>query len=830
MAPTDETLRAGLVLHPQSLAVSDPGLIFKLDRVAWSPSSSSSFRRCPGRWATSRLLPSVPDPFGAAETGSAGHLVLEILFALPAQERTLDRAAQIIETLHDPQAHGRARGEIDAPATPADLLRWRATVIDKISGLWRIEDPRSVHVLGLERSLSGANIDGVPFVGFMDRTSAITNTAGEVIGSRVEDYKGLDRNTPLPTPTGWTTMGAVQVGDQLFGSDGKPCTVTAKSGIHDRPCYRVSFDDGTHLIADNVHLWEVHRDSGVQVLSTQDMIPLLRAGRGGQSDLRIPNTRALDLPDADLPLDPYVLGVWLGDGKASSGEVSRPDLDLFDECARRGFPSGPGELIDSYGLRTRLREMGLLNNKHIPAAYLRASRAQRLDLLRGLMDTDGSFTVARKQAVFVGTDKQLCQDVFELVASLGWRPNIYETVRSGFGVTTTCWDVKFTPFDDVPFLLPRKANLVVVPESARSRRRLITAITPVPSVPTQCIQVDSANSLYLAGHQMVPTHNTGKPSPPYKRARYGDEKADQMVAYGLAVESLDSRRPDELVLLFTAEQHAESYSPVMTPKTVGGVRRRFTTSWAGMKAAAASGSYELKPSPLCGWCPLATVCPAADSAGKSEAKIPDARTGERIGIPLAGLTIAVPELFGVPDVPAVPVRTDPVLPASSEPTSTEGVTMSNLFAAAEVQPWIETDPATGLLNPAAYAATAAFSLVSMATEALFDAGVPVTKDAVPALATVFADVIASAQSEVFGRTSMQENSHTRLRGVLHTAIKTIPIPFGQPDEQWVAWKARVVKRLISTARAAGELYVAGPQDGAWGPLTTLTPAKPSVAA
>ena len=112
----------------------------------------------------------------------------------------------------------------------------------------------------------------------------------------------------------------------------------------------------------------------------------------------------------------------------------------------------------------------------------------------------------------------------------------------------------------------------MVPESARSRRRLITAITPVPSVPTQCIQVDSANSLYLAGHQMVPTHNTGKPSPPYKRARYGDEKADQMVAYGLAVESLDSRRPDELVLLFTAEQHAESYSPVMTPKTVGGVR------------------------------------------------------------------------------------------------------------------------------------------------------------------------------------------------------------------------------------------------------------------
>ena len=74
---------------------------------------------------------------------------------------------------------------------------------------------------------------------------------------RVVDYKGLAVDTPLPAPDGWTTMGEVEVGDRLFGSDGRPTVVTRKSGVHRRPCYRVTFRDGSSVVCDNVHLWSV---------------------------------------------------------------------------------------------------------------------------------------------------------------------------------------------------------------------------------------------------------------------------------------------------------------------------------------------------------------------------------------------------------------------------------------------------------------------------------------------------------------------------------------------------------------------------------------------
>ena len=151
--------------------------------------------------------------------------------------------------------------------------------------------------------------------------------------------------------------------------------------------------------------------------------------------------------------------------------------------------------------------------------------------------------------------------------------------------------------------------------------------------------------------------------------------------------------------------------------------------------------------------------------------------------------------------------------------------MSDLFTTAPgLQPWIEVDPSSGLLNPASYASIAAFSLVEMATEQLHQAKVPVTKDAVPALADLFANVIADAQTEVFGRTSWQDASHTRLRGALHTAILTIPLPFGQPESAWGEWKRKVTRRLISTATTAGQLYLAGPQEANLTPLLALTPA------
>lgn len=336
------------------------------------------------------------------------------------------------------------------------------------------------------------------------------------------DYKGLALDTPLPTPTGWTTMGDVTVGDMLIGSDGKPCKVLGKSEIHHRPCYRITFDDGQTVVADNEHLWAVRsgesRRAVDKVLSTEELHGSL-VGNSGQRVQRVVNAKPLDLPDMDLPIDPYVLGCWLGDGSSHDGRITKPDDFLFQEIERRGFRVG--QLIGKdetrtrsrtvYGLAALLKSQGLLGNKHIPAMYFRGSFQQRLDLFRGLLDTDGSWNITRKKAIFTSVDHLLTEAVYELAVSLGHRPYLYSVERTGFGKEVTAHEISFTPAGGLnPFLSPIKAQKVeTTPLSqVRAGQRVIKEITPIPTVPTQCVKVDSPDSTYLCTRGMIVTHNT----------------------------------------------------------------------------------------------------------------------------------------------------------------------------------------------------------------------------------------------------------------------------------------------------------------------------------
>lgn len=340
-------------------------------------------------------------------------------------------------------------------------------------------------------------------------------------GIVVADVKGLPLDTPLPTPDGWTTMGEVQVGDRLFGQDGKPCTVVTKSQVHHMPCVRVRFDDGTSVVCDIEHRWAVRvgrtNNAPEQVLTAAEIkseLPKLLAG----VHFRVLTPESLDLPDADLPIDPWVLGAWLGDGKHTSGEVTKADEWLFAEFARRGYEVSadynhgtdkcPTHTIK--GLRTQLREAGLLGNKHIPAEYLRASYSQRLALLQGLMDTDGCWNIARHSAEITMVDHALMAQIHELVLSLGQRAKICDRKYEGFGVSGVAHVVTFTPSGLSPFLMPRKRDRVREARGGFSRRRIITAVEDTLLVPTQCIEVDSSNQTYLCTRSMIPTHNTGQ--------------------------------------------------------------------------------------------------------------------------------------------------------------------------------------------------------------------------------------------------------------------------------------------------------------------------------
>ncbi len=375
----------------------------------------------------------------------------------------------------------------------------------------------------------GGNLAGVP-TGFADM-DALTNGLhpGQmiIIAARPAMGKALALDTPLATPTGWTTMGQVQVGDQLLGSDGRPITVTAATEVMtDRPCYEVVFDDQSRIIADAEHQWvtttRAHRrlahalqagSNGLYesvslagVRTTEEIARTLRRGDGHGHNHAVAVASPLELPAEELPVSPYVLGLWLGDGSSSKAACTTGDAEMANLVRAEGLV-----VKKSSTLPPIFRKLGLLRNKHIPVQYLRASKEQRLALLAGLLDTDG--TVNRTGSVqFTSTSPRLAADVRELVVSLGYRCGMWrKRVPGRSDASSVAFTITFTTTDEV-FRLQRKRDMHVqrrpAQTTARVHQRMIVDVRPVPSVPVRCVQVDAADSLYLASKSMIPTHNS----------------------------------------------------------------------------------------------------------------------------------------------------------------------------------------------------------------------------------------------------------------------------------------------------------------------------------
>ena len=353
----------------------------------------------------------------------------------------------------------------------------------------------------------GGMLTGVP-TGFSD-LDTLTNGLhpGQmiVIAARPAIGKALALDTPLPTPVGWTTMGEVRVGDYLIGADGQPTQVVAATDVmHGRPCYEVEFDDGTVIIADADHQWKTStraRRATIQmadrpegavitvvdgdIMTTAQIADSVRQPADRPCNQAIAVAEPVDLPPRDLPLPPYVLGTWLGNGAYWPARFTSADPQ-------------PGAGIIAEGL-------------HIPGPYLRASQQQRRALLAGLLDTDGTVNTVGSVQVTV-TSRRLAADVRELVLSLGYRCGWSERrVPRATAASSVAYTLAFTTADDV-FRLRQKrvAHRERRPQETpqRARERLITAVRPVDSVPVRCVQVDSPDRTYLASRSMVPTHNS----------------------------------------------------------------------------------------------------------------------------------------------------------------------------------------------------------------------------------------------------------------------------------------------------------------------------------
>jgi phage terminase large subunit-like protein len=361
--------------------------------------------------------------------------------------------------------------------------------------------------------------------------------------------KDLDLNTPIPTPSGWVTMGKLKVGDIIFDENGRRCRVTYVSPVFvGHRCWRLRFADGSEIVAGNDHQWvtqhKVRPETGASghsprqsIVTTGQIAASLYVPRNDaakEHNHKVKVADALELPEAELPLAPYVLGYWLGNGhrdgaRVTSGEDDGEEISRHCEAAL-GFATGLR--VDRHGGASRsvlslshvahrsvvvraLRSLDVTNKKHIPQSYLWSSRAQRLSLLQGLMDSDGSVSgnPNSPRCYFENTNHQLALDVLQLVRSLGFKASIREDRATLNGRDMgPAWSVSFTAFrEDEIFLLRRKNEaLLVRPSKPRSRHstNAIVACDEVPSVPTVCIQVDSPSRLFLAGEGFTPTHNT----------------------------------------------------------------------------------------------------------------------------------------------------------------------------------------------------------------------------------------------------------------------------------------------------------------------------------
>lgn len=359
---------------------------------------------------------------------------------------------------------------------------------------------------------------------YRDRHATARDKSGKVFGPWIDHFeamahKGLALDTPIPTPAGWTTMGDVREGDTVFDMAGQQTTVTAKSEVKNIGCYRVTFSNGDTIVCDEEHRWvaAIGRNAARDGWSVLTIGDLYAAKESGQAVV-IPVAGELEVPDTDivLPVDPWLLGYWLGDGSGTAREHGAhvsftAHRDVLAEVQQRIHATTPYRVGGIWpdkrsnavqfgvrgGLAKELANLGVLGDKHVPAEYLRASADDRLALLQGLIDSDGSIDKRRGRVRFINTNRRLVDAVAELAASLGQVAHVVD--RGG------SWEVAFTPS-----VMP--ATLSVKVARVRPRKvktyRSVRSVERIDSVPTQCIAVDSSTRTYLAGKSMAPTHNT----------------------------------------------------------------------------------------------------------------------------------------------------------------------------------------------------------------------------------------------------------------------------------------------------------------------------------
>lgn len=343
-------------------------------------------------------------------------------------------------------------------------------------------------------------------------------------GNRVG--KALPNIETVHTLSGPVKMGDLKVGDYVVGSSGDSVLVTGYYPQGERPVYRLTTSDGSSVLCDSEHLWRVRNSKSRNIWSTLTTSQLLDID---YDKYALPARPCISYTEKDLPLDPYLLGLLIGDGGLSQSAVyiTSIDEDIINYCSNiapafgcslvcRGamtyqFVSPKNNFHgNNYNmLRDILSGMGLdktSKHKRIPEEYFYSSESQRLALLQGLFDTDGHCG-KNGSATYYSVNKDLCEDVARLVRSLGVNCSVSQKNGRYKGQSHISWLTRIRRSDKFcPFRLRRKADRWQDTKIAE-RGLMIKSIEYVGIMPCSCITVAADDRLFSAGDYLL-THNS----------------------------------------------------------------------------------------------------------------------------------------------------------------------------------------------------------------------------------------------------------------------------------------------------------------------------------
>lgn len=363
---------------------------------------------------------------------------------------------------------------------------------------------------------------------------------GYILSAAPGTGKAQPLHAKIKTPRGWITMGEVRPGDVVTAWDGTPTRVLSIHPQGKRDVYKITFKDGRTAEACGEHLWKVYqnneqkRKTYSRIISTEQVIEDLQSSwRRLHIDLIEPE----NTPSLDYQLDPYLLGVILGDGSITQAGIgiTKNDEELFSRISKllplgvelvkrnnadkattyyisRTSPTGRNTVLQ---ILLGLDLMGKASHeKFVPEIYFNGSKDQRLDLLRGLLDTDGTVCKNGGAVSFCSTSKQLAQDVQKLVWSLGGiarvsekQPHYFYKGEKLLGRKAYIVNIRIKKPSDL-FYLSRKKELTRDDgQYAENLKLQIVSVEKVSHEEVQCISIEHPDHLYVTDNFVV-THNT----------------------------------------------------------------------------------------------------------------------------------------------------------------------------------------------------------------------------------------------------------------------------------------------------------------------------------